>query len=40
MLCTDGPHLTGRLSSTGLTVKWLVGDQAQELVYAPVQRLD
>jgi hypothetical protein len=40
MLCIAGPHITARLSSSGLDATRLLGAQREELVYAPVQRLD
>lgn len=40
MLCIAGPHMTARLSAAGLSATRLTGSRPQELVYAPVQRLD
>ena len=40
MLCVAGPHMTARLSTTGLSATRLTGSQPRELAYAPVQRLD
>ncbi|HEY9427598.1 MAG TPA: hypothetical protein VIR34_10630 [Gemmatimonadaceae bacterium] len=40
MLCIAGPHMAARLSSGGLDATRFLGTEHEELVYAPVQRLD
>lgn len=40
MSCVAGPHITARLSATGLVATQNLGSESAELVYASVQRLD
>ncbi|HET7549747.1 MAG TPA: hypothetical protein VFK04_00560 [Gemmatimonadaceae bacterium] len=40
MMCVAGPHMTARLGAAELIATRLLGSQQEELVYAPVQRLD
>lgn len=40
MLCIAGPHMTARLSASGLDATRLLGNEHEELVYASVQRPD
>jgi hypothetical protein len=40
MLCVAGPHLTARLSASGLTAIRPLGTRQENLVYSRVERLD